>query len=185
MSWTTSPRRADSRDVDATHAGPRGDLAAGTHDGVVFTDVVGCPVHVTDLAAALPEPVTVEEGGMRHLAGPDALTRHERGIPITRSSPAGTVWTPPACRPAAGARPPCPDRSTSGRTADGPGAACASACTAPGSSSRSGGAGEWPSRRGRPSLRSRSGLPRPAERGPLSPTDEHRPLGTHLPHTDG
>ncbi|MBE1595320.1 dTDP-4-dehydrorhamnose reductase [Streptomyces stelliscabiei] len=38
----------------------------------------------TGLAAALLELVTVEEGGTRHLAGPDALTRHELGVLIAR-----------------------------------------------------------------------------------------------------
>lgn len=50
------------------------DLATGTRDGVLFTDDVRCPVHVTDLAAALLE--LAEEGGVGHIAGSDALTRH-------------------------------------------------------------------------------------------------------------
>ncbi|MGW1668039.1 SDR family oxidoreductase [Streptomyces sp. NPDC002324] len=68
----------------STHERHVHDLAAGTRDGVLFTDVVRCPVHVTDLAAALLELAAVEEGGVRHLAGPDALTRHELGVLIAR-----------------------------------------------------------------------------------------------------
>ncbi|WP_328507694.1 sugar nucleotide-binding protein [Streptomyces sp. NBC_00391] len=60
------------------------DLVAGTRDGVLFTDVVRCPVHVADLAAALLELAASGAGGMRHIAGPDALTRHELGVLVAR-----------------------------------------------------------------------------------------------------
>ncbi|WP_200301033.1 SDR family oxidoreductase [Streptomyces adelaidensis] len=60
------------------------DLAAGTVDGALFTDVVRCPVQVGDLAAALLELATSGESGVRHLAGPDALTRHELGVLVAR-----------------------------------------------------------------------------------------------------
>ncbi|MFD4557517.1 SDR family oxidoreductase [Streptomyces sp. NPDC058469] len=60
------------------------DLAAGTRDGVLFTDVVRCPVHVGDLAAALLELAVSDRPGMFHLAGPDALSRHELGVLIAR-----------------------------------------------------------------------------------------------------
>ncbi|WP_329245300.1 sugar nucleotide-binding protein [Streptomyces sp. NBC_01478] len=60
------------------------DLAAGTRDGVLFTDVVRCPVHVDDLAAALLELAVSDRAGMFHLAGPDALSRHELGVLIAR-----------------------------------------------------------------------------------------------------
>jgi dTDP-4-dehydrorhamnose reductase len=60
------------------------DLVVGTRDGVLFTDVVRCPVHVADLAAALLESAASEAGGMRHIAGPDALTRHELGVLVAR-----------------------------------------------------------------------------------------------------
>ncbi|MDX3696654.1 sugar nucleotide-binding protein [Streptomyces europaeiscabiei] len=58
------------------------DLVAGTRDGVLFTDVVRCPVQVADLAAALLELAASDEAGVRHIAGPDALTRHELGVLI-------------------------------------------------------------------------------------------------------
>lgn len=55
------------------------ELAAGTRDGVLFTDVVRCPVHVEDLASALCELALSDRAGMFHLAGADALSRHELG----------------------------------------------------------------------------------------------------------
>ncbi|MDX3644711.1 SDR family oxidoreductase [Streptomyces sp. MB09-02B] len=60
------------------------DLAAGARDGVLFTDVVRCPVHVADLAAALLELAASEVAGVRHVAGPDALTRYELGVLVAR-----------------------------------------------------------------------------------------------------
>ncbi|WP_371582032.1 NAD(P)-dependent oxidoreductase [Streptomyces sp. NBC_01314] len=60
------------------------DLVAGTRDGVLYTDVVRCPVQVADLAAALLELAASDEGGVRHIAGPDALTRHELGVLVAR-----------------------------------------------------------------------------------------------------
>jgi dTDP-4-dehydrorhamnose reductase len=59
-------------------------LAADPHDGVLFTDDIRCPVHVEDLAAALRELALSGEAGMFHLAGPDALSRHELGVLIAR-----------------------------------------------------------------------------------------------------
>ncbi|MDQ1023202.1 dTDP-4-dehydrorhamnose reductase [Streptomyces umbrinus] len=59
-------------------------LAAGTHDGVLFTDDVRCPVHVEDLASALLELAVSDHDGMFHLAGADALSRHELGVLIAR-----------------------------------------------------------------------------------------------------
>ncbi|MEV2191849.1 sugar nucleotide-binding protein [Streptomyces phaeochromogenes] len=59
-------------------------LAAGTHDGFLFTDDVRCPVHVEDLASALLELAESDRAGMFHLAGADALSRHELGVLIAR-----------------------------------------------------------------------------------------------------
>ncbi|MEU3659759.1 sugar nucleotide-binding protein [Streptomyces sp. NPDC032940] len=58
------------------------DLAAGVRDGALFTDDIRCPVHVADLAAALLELAASEECGVRHLAGPEAVSRHELGTLI-------------------------------------------------------------------------------------------------------
>lgn len=59
-------------------------LAAGTRDGALFTDDVRCPVHVGDLAAALWELTLSDAAGVFHLAGPDAVTRHEIGTLIAQ-----------------------------------------------------------------------------------------------------
>lgn len=59
-------------------------LAAGTHHGVLFTDDIRCPVHVEDLASALLELAVSDHDGMFHLAGADALSRHELGVLIAR-----------------------------------------------------------------------------------------------------
>ncbi|MFI6320583.1 sugar nucleotide-binding protein [Nonomuraea sp. NPDC050556] len=54
-------------------------LADGRQDGALFTDVVRCPVHVADLAAALAELVVAPRPGMHHVAGADAVSRYELG----------------------------------------------------------------------------------------------------------
>lgn len=59
-------------------------LAAGTRDGVLFTDDIRCPVHVTDLAAALLKLALSDAAGVFHLAGPDAISRHDLGVLIAR-----------------------------------------------------------------------------------------------------
>ncbi|MEU7062000.1 sugar nucleotide-binding protein [Streptomyces sp. NPDC046197] len=60
------------------------ELAAGTRQGVLFTDDIRCPVHVADLAAALLELACDDAAGIHHLAGPDAVSRHELGTLIAR-----------------------------------------------------------------------------------------------------
>lgn len=59
-------------------------LAAGTVDGALFTDDVRCPVHVSDLAAALLELASSGAAGIHHLGGSDALSRHELGVLIAK-----------------------------------------------------------------------------------------------------
>jgi dTDP-4-dehydrorhamnose reductase len=59
-------------------------LAAGAVTGVLFTDVVRCPVHVTDLAAALLELAASSHSGIHHVAGSDAISRYELGMLIAR-----------------------------------------------------------------------------------------------------
>jgi dTDP-4-dehydrorhamnose reductase len=59
-------------------------LAAGEHQGVLFTDMVRCPVHVADLAAALLELAESDLAGMHHVAGTDAVSRYELGFLIAR-----------------------------------------------------------------------------------------------------
>lgn len=60
-------------------------LAAGSRDGVLFTDDIRCPVHVEDLAAGLWELALSDAVGVFHLAGPDALSRHDLGVLIARN----------------------------------------------------------------------------------------------------
>ncbi|MFJ8364555.1 SDR family oxidoreductase [Streptomyces sp. NPDC093984] len=74
------------------------ELAAGTSDGVLFTDDIRCPVHVEDLAAALLELASREVSGIHHLAGPDALSRHELGILIARRDGLDTSRLPEGLR---------------------------------------------------------------------------------------
>ncbi|MFB7418336.1 hypothetical protein ACFC18_33835 [Streptomyces sp. NPDC056121] len=57
-------------------------LAAGTVDGALFTDDMRCPVHASDLAAAFLELASSGADGIHHLAGTDALSRHELGALI-------------------------------------------------------------------------------------------------------
>lgn len=57
-------------------------LARGTASGGLYTDTIRCPVHVSDLAGALLE--LVDATGVRHVAGADALTRHELGMLIAQ-----------------------------------------------------------------------------------------------------
>lgn len=59
-------------------------LAAGTVDGVLFTDDVRCPVHVRDLASALLELAASTYSGIANLAGSDAISRYELGVLIAR-----------------------------------------------------------------------------------------------------
>lgn len=51
---------------------------------MLFTDEVRCPVHVTDLAAALLELASSDHAGIHHVAGTDAVSRHELGTLIAR-----------------------------------------------------------------------------------------------------
>lgn len=67
-------------DGDSSHEKLVHALAVGTRSGVLFTDDVKCPVHVNDLASALLELVAAPRSGVRHVAGPDALSRYELGL---------------------------------------------------------------------------------------------------------
>ncbi|OZM80809.1 sugar nucleotide-binding protein [Pseudonocardia sp. MH-G8] len=67
---------------DSVHEVLTHDLVSGRENGVLFTDVVRCPVHVADLARAILELTTSDHAGVCHLAGPDAVSRHELGVLI-------------------------------------------------------------------------------------------------------
>jgi dTDP-4-dehydrorhamnose reductase len=57
-------------------------LASGAAAGVLYTDQVRCPVHVTDLASALLELAAAAATGIRHVAGADAVSRYQLGLLI-------------------------------------------------------------------------------------------------------
>ncbi|AIA02542.1 SDR family oxidoreductase [Streptomyces noursei] len=67
-------------DGDSVHERFIRDLATGRREGVLFTDDVRCPVHVADLARALLELAGSTRAGVCHLAGADAVSRHELGV---------------------------------------------------------------------------------------------------------
>jgi dTDP-4-dehydrorhamnose reductase len=66
-------------DGDSKHERLVHELVAGAAAGVLYTDEVRCPVHVADLTAALLELATAPYGGTCHVAGGDAVSRHELG----------------------------------------------------------------------------------------------------------
>ena len=61
----------DSKHERLVHA-----LASGAEAGILYTDDVKCPVHVTDLASALLE-LAAAPPGVHHVAGPDAVSPPE------------------------------------------------------------------------------------------------------------
>jgi dTDP-4-dehydrorhamnose reductase len=77
-------------------------LAAGAVPGGLFTDVVRCPVHVTDLATALLELAASSHAGIHHVAGSDAISRHELGILIARRDRLDQDALPAATRASSG-----------------------------------------------------------------------------------
>lgn len=54
--------------------------------GVLFTDVVRCPVHVDDLAGALLELARLHCSGVLNIAGPQAVNRYELGVLVARAA---------------------------------------------------------------------------------------------------
>ncbi|WP_203840958.1 SDR family oxidoreductase [Winogradskya humida] len=77
-------------------------LASGAREGVLFTDDVRCPVHVGDLAGALLELARSAYSGMHHLAGADAISRHELGVLIARRDGLDETALPTGLRAASG-----------------------------------------------------------------------------------
>lgn len=69
-------------DGDSVHERRVHALAADRTSGFLFTDDVRCPVHVGDLATALLELAATAHAGTFHVAGADALSRHELGTLI-------------------------------------------------------------------------------------------------------
>src|SRR5512142_2244504 len=77
-------------------------LASGTRAGVLFTDDVRCPVHVTDLASALLELAAAARGGVHHVAGADAVSRYELGVLIARRDGLDDTTLPTGLRAGSG-----------------------------------------------------------------------------------
>jgi dTDP-4-dehydrorhamnose reductase len=77
-------------------------LASGATAGVLYTDDVKCPVHVTDLAAALLELAAAAHAGVHHVAGPDAVSRYELGLLIAARDGLDKAALPVGPRAAAG-----------------------------------------------------------------------------------
>lgn len=73
-------------------------LATGTDAGALFTDDFRCPVHVSDLAAALLELAASDATGVHHVAGADALSRHELGVLIAKRDGLDTSRLPTGLR---------------------------------------------------------------------------------------
>jgi dTDP-4-dehydrorhamnose reductase len=69
-------------DGDSLHERLVHALASGDAPGLLYTDEVRCPVHVTDLAAALLELAAAPGGGTCHVAGADPVSRYELGLLI-------------------------------------------------------------------------------------------------------
>jgi dTDP-4-dehydrorhamnose reductase len=103
-------------DGDSTHERHVHALAAGAVPGVLYTDVVRCPVHVTDLAAALLELAAAARAGTCHVAGPDAVSRHELGLLIAGRDGLDRAALPAGLRAAAGPPGPLDVRLDSTRT---------------------------------------------------------------------
>jgi dTDP-4-dehydrorhamnose reductase len=68
--------------------------------GVLYTDDVRCPVDASDLATALLELAASQYAGIRHVAGPDALSRYELGVLIARRDGLDPAAIPAGPRPA-------------------------------------------------------------------------------------
>jgi dTDP-4-dehydrorhamnose reductase len=86
----------DSKHERLVHA-----MAAGAAAGMLYTDEVRCPVHVADLAAALLELAAGPHAGTCHVAGPDAVSRHELGLLIAARDGLDPSALPAGPRPAA------------------------------------------------------------------------------------
>jgi dTDP-4-dehydrorhamnose reductase len=89
-------------DGGSKHEGLVRALASGAAAGVLFTDEVRCPVHVTDLALALLELAAAPGAGVRHVAGGDAVSRYELGVLIAQRDGLDQAALPAGPRAGAG-----------------------------------------------------------------------------------
>jgi dTDP-4-dehydrorhamnose reductase len=91
-------------------------LASGATAGVLYTDEVRCPVHVTDLASALLELAASGYAGIQHVAGADAVSRYELGLLIAGRDGLDRAALPAGPRAAAGLTGPSDVRLDCART---------------------------------------------------------------------
>ncbi|MEU3598684.1 sugar nucleotide-binding protein [Streptomyces sp. NPDC006798] len=89
-------------DGDSEHERLVHRLATGAFDGALFTDEFRCPVHVTDLAAALLELASSDASGIHHIAGPDTLSRYEFGVLVAERDGLETARLPQGTRATSG-----------------------------------------------------------------------------------
>jgi dTDP-4-dehydrorhamnose reductase len=89
-------------DGDSEHERYVHALAAGAVSGVLFTDDVRCPVHVTDLASALLELAASSYAGIHHVAGADAISRYELAVLIARRDGLNQAALPTGLRAGSG-----------------------------------------------------------------------------------
>jgi dTDP-4-dehydrorhamnose reductase len=75
------------------------ELANGSRQGFLFTDDIRCPVHVSDLAAALLELTESGRAGMAHLGGAEAVSRHQLGCLIATRDGLDPADLPAGSRP--------------------------------------------------------------------------------------
>ena len=89
-------------DGDSAHERIVHALASGAVPGALFTDEVRCPVHATDLAAALLELAASPHAGACHVAGADAVSRYELGLLIAARDGLDQTALPAGLRTASG-----------------------------------------------------------------------------------
>jgi dTDP-4-dehydrorhamnose reductase len=75
------------------------ELANGSRQGMLFTDDIRCPVHVSDLAAALLELMESGQAGMAHLGGAEAVSRYQLGYLIATRDGLDPADLPAGSRP--------------------------------------------------------------------------------------
>ncbi|MCF3172263.1 sugar nucleotide-binding protein [Streptomyces sioyaensis] len=85
-------------DGDSVHEAFVHELATGRRKGVLFTDDIRCPVHVADLARAILELAAGDHAGVCHLAGSDAVSRHELGVLIAERDALDASLLTAGCR---------------------------------------------------------------------------------------
>ena len=89
-------------DGDSPHERLVHELASGAATGVLFADQVRCPVDVTDLASALLELAGSSPAAICHVAGTDAISRHELGLLIAARDGLDQAALPVGLRAATG-----------------------------------------------------------------------------------